>query len=547
MSPSTHMVTEPTGHSLQRLAQAAAERTGDGTLLIFDEQRWTGSRLAARARRLSAGLRAAGLDPGERAVVCMSNRPEVNVAYQAIWRCGGIVTPALFLLSAEELRHVLADSEAVAVITTPEFQPLVASAAQGLKSLRTIVVAGLEPGRPGPVAGLEPGRSVLSFAALEAGPEGELVDVDPASPAALMYTGGTTGRAKGVLLSHDALSSSAWVAADAQFDDEDADLDAQRLPTLLLPLPLAHAYGLMVTIAGLHAPYPRTSVLMRWFDPVGWLDLAERHRVGTATVVPSMLQLLLQQPLEERDLSALTRVTCGGAPLPQEVAEEFGRRLPGVEIGEGYGCTETAAIISTTPKGQARPGSVGLPAPGVSIRVERPDGSEAAPGEAGEICVRGPGMMTGYWRSESETAHALRGGWFHTGDVGRQDADGYLFVVDRIKDLIIRGGFNVYPRDVEEVMLAHPDVIGAAVIGRPHSTYGEEVVAFVRLRPGATAGPSDLVAHAREQLSATTYPREVRIVDEVPLTSVGKIDRKRLRQDYRPSGPDPGAPRRPVP
>ena len=538
MSPSTHMVTEPTGSSLQRLAQTAAERTGDGSLLIFEEQRWTGRQLAARARRLSGGLRAAGLRPGERAVVCMSNRPEVNVAYQGIWRCGGIVTPALFLLSAEELRHVLTDSEAAVIVTTPEFQPLIAAAAQGLTSVRTIVVAGLEPG-PGPVPGLEPGRSVMSFAALEAGPEGELVDSDPASGAALMYTGGTTGRAKGVLLSHDALSSSAWAAADAHFDSADPDFDDQRLPTVLLPLPLAHAYGLMVTITGLHAPYPRTSVLMRWFDPVGWVDLAERHRVGTATVVPSMLQLLLQQPLEDHDLSALTRVTCGGAPLPREVAEAFSRRLSGVEIGEGYGCTETAAIISTTPKGRVRPGSVGVPAPGVSIRIERPDGSEASTGENGEICVLGPGMMTGYWRAEAETDHAMRGGWFHTGDVGRQDADGYLFVVDRIKDLIIRGGFNVYPRDVEDSMLAHPDVIGAAVIGRPHVTYGEEVVAFVRLRAGATVEAAELVAYAKEHLSAATYPREIRIIDEVPLTSVGKIDRKRLRQDYRWAGSDP--------
>jgi long-chain acyl-CoA synthetase len=254
-------------------------------------------------------------------------------------------------------------------------------------------------------------------------------------------------------------------------------------------------------------------------------------------VVPSMLQLLLQQPLEHWDLSSLTRVGSGGAPLPLEVVEAFQRRLPGVIVSEGYGCTETAAIISTSPQGRVRPGSVGVPVPGIRVRIERPDGTTAGIGEDGEICCQGPGLMDGYWRSEAATRAAIREGWFHTGDVGRLDADGYLYVVDRIKDLIIRGGFNVYPRDVEEVMLAHPDVVAAAVIGRPDPTYGEEVVAFVRLRPGASVLPAELVAYARERLSAAKYPREVRIVDDVPLTSVGKIDRRRLRLEHFPAVP----------
>jgi long-chain acyl-CoA synthetase len=534
MSPAVSMLTEPTGHSLQRLAEAAAERVGDGSLLIFEDQRWTGTQLADRARRLTAGLRGAGLVPGERVVICMSNCPEVGVSYQAVWRSGAIVTPVLFLLSQEELRHVLTDSEAAFAVTTPEFLPKLAAAARGVTTLRAIIVAG-----PDAVLDVHAGlaaQPLIAFSALEAEDAGdsELIDSDPRSPAGLLYTGGTTGRSKGVLLSHDALSSASWAAVIAQLEDESEPAD---LPALLLPLPLSHVYGLMVNIAGVHTPTARTSVLMRWFDPVNFLDLAARHRVGGAAVVPSMLQLLLQQPLEQWDLSALERVSSGGAPLPREVADAFVRRVPGVEISEGYGCTETAAIISTSPKGHARPGSVGKPAPGVTIRIERADGALAAPGEDGEICVQGPGVMSGYWRAEAETAHALREGWFHTGDVGHLDADGYLYVVDRIKDLIIRGGFNVYPRDVEEVMLAHPDVIGAAVIGRPDPTYGEEVVAFVRLRPGAEAVAADLVTYAKQHLSAAKYPREVRIVDEVPLTSVGKIDRKRLRRDYENTPP----------
>jgi long-chain acyl-CoA synthetase len=268
---------------------------------------------------------------------------------------------------------------------------------------------------------------------------------------------------------------------------------------------------------------------MRWFDPVTWLELAQQHRVNISPLVPSMLQMLLQQRLEDYDLSALARLTSGSAPLSPQITEDFRTRLPHVEVGEGYGCTETAAIISTSPRGQVRVGSVGRPAPGVTVRIERTDGAAAAPGEEGEICVRGPVLMSGYWHAEQETAQAMRGGWLHTGDVGRLDADGYLYIVDRIKDLIIRGGYNVYPRDVEDVLMQHPDVLGAAVVGRPDEKYGEEVVAFVQLREGAMTSPEDLIKFSRRHLSAVKYPREVRLVDGIPLTSVMKTDRKLLR------------------
>jgi long-chain acyl-CoA synthetase len=323
-----------------------------------------------------------------------------------------------------------------------------------------------------------------------------------------------------VMISHNALSASSWAATATSYDPS--------LATSLLTLPLSHVYGLMISVMSLHMPEPGTTVLMRWFDPALWLTLAQRHRVNTSPLVPSMLQMLLQQPLEDFDLSALMRLNSGAAPLPAQVAADFERRLPGVEVAEGYGCTETAAIIATSPVGQSRRGSVGRPAPGVDLRIERPDGTEAAAGEDGEICVRGPLVMTGYWNAAEETDKAMRGGWFHTGDVGRLD-DGYLYIVDRIKDLIIRGGYNVYPRDVEDVLVEHPDVVAAAVVGRPDDKYGEEVVAFVQLRAGAQVEPDELVAFAKEHLSAVKYPREVRIIDAIPLTSVLKTDRKRLR------------------
>jgi long-chain acyl-CoA synthetase len=507
--------TSPTGASLQRLADDSWARDAGRSELRFEGRSWTSAELADRTRRLAGGLRAAGVQPGDRIVVCMANCPEVGITYQAVWRAGAVATPVLFLLSEDELRHVLADSGAVLVVTTPEFLPKVLASAAGVGSVRGVIVAG---DHDSGAAGALP---LLDFAELESAEPTDLIDSDPAELAALLYTGGTTGRSKGVMISHDALSASAWAATATSYDP--------ALRTVLLPLPLSHVYGLMVSVMSVHAPEPAVTVLMRWFDPAAWLALAQQHRVNGSPLVPSMLQMLLQQPLEDYDLSALARLNSGAAPLPRQVIEDFRRRLPQVEIAEGYGCTESAAIISTSPVGQSRPGSVGRPAPGVQVKIELPDGNEAPAGQDGEICVRGPVLMSGYWHAAQETARTLRGGWLHTGDVGRLDADGYLYIVDRIKDLIIRGGYNVYPRDVEDALVQHPAVVTAAAVGRPDEKYGEEVVAFVQLVPDSEVTPADLVEFARQHLSAVKYPREVRIVDAIPLTSVLKTDRKRLR------------------
>jgi long-chain acyl-CoA synthetase len=506
----TPLATKPTGTSLQRLSEAALARLGGDSTLTFEGETWTSADLAARSRRVSQGLISAGLKPGERVVVCMANCPEVGISYSAIWRAGGATTPVLFLLSDSELRHVLADSEAAFVITTPEFLPKVQAASAGVDTLHGIILAGGQA------------DGVIPWGQLEDTAEGELVDRDSTEMAALLYTGGTTGRSKGVMLSHDAMSTSAWAATNAGYVPGEPR-------TSLLPLPLSHAYGLLVSTLGLHAVETADSILMRWFDAPGWIELAEKHRVNISAVVPSMLQMLLAQPLEDHDLSSLRRMSSGAAPLLAETRAELARRLPNVELSEGYGCTESAALISTSPIGAGRTGSVGKPAPSIEVTIRRDDDTLADTGEDGEICVRGTNLMTGYWRSPEETAKALRGGWLRTGDIGHFDEDGYLFVVDRIKDLIIRSGINVYPRDIEDAMLTHPDIVGAAVVGRPDPTYGEEVVAFVALRPGATASGEQLVAWARDHISRAKYPREVRILDAIPLTSVMKTDRKAVR------------------
>jgi long-chain acyl-CoA synthetase len=501
--------TAVSARNLALLAEQSFERRGDYPALLFDGQWHSSTSLFERARRIATGLSTVGIAPGDRVVVTMANCPEVGIVYNALWRAGAVVTPATFLLPPEELRHVIANAEAAAVITTPEFEPKVRDATRGLDSVRALVSAG------------DPGEGFASLATLEEAEPGPIVPRDESDLAALLYTGGTTGRAKGVMLSHANLYYSGRAVHEAAY--------VQGLNRGLATLPLSHSYGLLLTIGSMHQPDPSMAVLLRWFDPTAFLELIQEHRLEVSAVVPSMLQILLSLPLESYDLSSLRYVGCGAAPLAREVEDEFCRRIPSASIRQGYGLTETAALISTNPTGRMRSGSVGIPVPGTEIRILSDDGSPLPAGQPGEICCRSPGVMRGYWRSAEATAEALRDGWLHTGDIGYVDGDGYLFIVDRKKDLIIRGGFNVYPRDVEDALVEHPAVQVAAVVGRPDRKSGEEVVAFVSVHPGAMVTEAELIAWAREHIGGYKYPRELHIVDAVPLTAVGKINRKELR------------------
>jgi long-chain acyl-CoA synthetase len=495
-------------HNLARMAERAFERKGDYRSLLFEGRWYTSAELFDRAARLASGLGDLGVKPGERVVVTMANSPEVGVVYQALWRAGAVVTPAIFLLSVEELRHVLQDSEACAVITDSSFAAKVREAAAGVDSVRYLISRDEVDG-------------FTTLAALEQAEPGPIVPRADDELAALLYTGGTTGRSKGVMLTHSNLHYTGQAGHESAY--------VPGVNRALVPLPLSHAYGLLVTLTGMHSPEQGVAVLMRWFEPRGFLELIAEHRLQVAAVVPSMLQILLSEALEEHDLSSLRFMTSGGAPLAPEVAEQFIRRVPSVSIRQGYGLTETAALISSNPVGRERTGSVGLPVPGTEVRILDDRGRELPTGEVGEICARSPAVMRGYWRSPDATGEALRDGWLHTGDMGHRDRDGYLYIVDRKKDLIIRGGFNVYPRDVEDALMEHPAVQSAAVVGRPDPVHGEEVVAFVSLHPSAKLGGPELVQWARDRIGGYKYPREVSIVAEIPLTPVGKADRKALR------------------
>jgi long-chain acyl-CoA synthetase len=509
------MTSSQADHNLAVLAETAFQRLGDYESLVFEDRAYRSGELFDRACRVSSGLAELQVSAGERVVVLMANCPEVGIAYSAIWRAGAVVTPVMFLVSPPELQHILADSGAVAVITTAELLATVAAAAADAPWLRQVIVVGGGPDSlPGHVHRVD-------FADLESAPAAGVVRVGDDDLAALMYTGGTTGRAKGVMLSHRNLHSCSRSSYEASHAD--------GITRELTPLPLSHAFGMIVTLVGFHAIEPGLTVLQRWFDPAEFLVLAQRHRVQRTSLVPAMIQMLLAQPLEEAGLSGLRYVTSGAAPLATQTRQQWERRVPGSEILEGYGCTESGAVISVNPPGASRPGSVGLPIPGYQVAIRDDSDADVPAGTDGEICVHADGVMAGYWNSPAETVATLRGGWLHTGDIGRLDTDGYLYVLDRKKDLIIRGGFNVFPRDVEDVLLQHPAVAMAGVVSRPDERLGEEVVAFVSLRPGIQASAEEITEFARGRLAAHKYPRELNILTSVPLTSVGKLDRKALR------------------
>ncbi|MFE3451152.1 AMP-binding protein [Nonomuraea sp. NPDC059194] len=486
-----------TNHTLGRLAEESWARFDDHDAVFYEGAWHRAHTLAERVRRVTGGLIRAGVRPGDRVVVMMATSPDVPVVYQAVWAAGAVVTPVVFLVGAQELRHIVTDCGAAAIVTSPEL-------------LDTVHAAN-------PQIPIYVDTGDLAEAD-EHGP----IPRDPTDLAAVLYTGGTTGRAKGVMLSHAGL----WQVAK----DSYALAHQPGVTRAIVPVPLSHAYGLIVSIAGLHATEPQQTVLMRWFDPKAFLRLAAEQRVQYGTVVPSMLRMLLDEPLEDTPLPDLRHLTCGAAPLDRAVLEEFERRVPGAQILEGYGLTETSAVTTFNPPGRRKPGSVGLPLPGYTITIRDDAGEEVETGDLGEICVAGRSLMLGYWGGlGSPIVAPIVDGELRTGDIGCLDDDGYLYVVDRKKDLVIRGGFNVFPRDVEDALNAHPSVAASGVVGRPDPVHGEEVVAFVQLVPGGTATADELIAWARERVGRVRYPREIHFTDHVPVTSVLKLDRKALR------------------
>lgn len=501
--------------NLAVLAERNLDSFGEYVTLVFEGREYTNVEMAGAAERFASALAGLGVAPGDRVGVMMPNVPEINAVYGGVFRCGAVNLPMMFLLAPPEIRHILEDSGAAAIVTSPEFYANVATAIDGLERPPLVIVAG-EPVPDG----------ALAYTALldAAQPSFPIVPRDGDDLAVVMYTSGTTGRPKGVMLTH----------ANILFNSENsAKVVATRDgDTSIVCLPLAHLFGLGTVVLG--SLFKIKGVLLRWFTADGFFDAVDRYRPNSTAVVPTMLTYMLSDPrFDATDWSSLRFVVAGAAPLPVEVAREFEKRT-GARVLEGYGLTETSPVVSVMRiDDPPRPGSCGRPVPGIEVAILDDDGRPLPSGETGEVCVRGPNVMKGYFNMAEATAETIRDGWLHSGDMGHFDEDGYLFITERKKDLIIRGGFNIYPRDVEEVVYGHPAVQDCGVVGVPDPALGEQVVAYVVLRPGATAAEDEIAAYCREHLATYKTPRFIRFVDALPRNAIGKVLKKDLRERAR--------------
>lgn len=466
--------------------------------------------------RIAATLRGLGLRRGAKVAVQLPNVPQFLFTYYGILKAGLVMVPLNPLLKAAEIAYHLQDSEAELLIAHEDFAAEAVKGAELAGGVGTYVVH--PPGSDRRIAGTRPYDELYA-----ADDTGETAPTSADDTAVLLYTSGTTGRPKGAELTHFQLHMNCTVSGEL-FGFRPDDI-------ALAVLPLFHVFGLS-SVLNMAVRHGGTLALVPRFETGAVLDALERHRCTVFAGVPTMYAALLQADTGTRDLGALRVGVSGGAAMPGEVIRAFEEKFPGVVILEGYGLSETASTATFNISAEQRKVlSIGKPIWGVEVRIVDASGTELPPGpeHVGEILVRGHNVMKGYYRRPEETAETLRDGWLHTGDLGHRDEDGYFFVVDRKKDLVIRGGYNVYPREVEEVLHTHPAVAEAAVIGRPDDRLGEEVIAVVSLKRGTAATAEDLTAHCKERLAAYKYPREIRIVAELPKGPTGKILKKALR------------------
>jgi long-chain acyl-CoA synthetase len=496
------------------LLQSAA-RLPDKTALVLDQARYSYGELDILSDRVAANLLADGLAPGAPVGLMLPNMAEFVFAYFGILKAGGVVVPINPLYRKAEVLHYLRDSGAHMLIAWEPLAEAALAAAAEAGGVRGYVV-GL-PGHEPPTGTWGFDRLLRDAAAVEP------AQTMPDDTAVILYTSGTTGRPKGAELTHFNLFMNCHVSGQLFGVLED--------DVVLGALPLFHAFG-QSSVMNIAIHFGCTLSLLSRFEAGKALEAIQRDRVTLFSGVPTMFFALLAAPeLDQYDISSLRTTTSGGASLPAEVLDAFETRFE-VPILEGYGLSETSPTATFNQSVERRRVySVGTPIWGVEVRVAGEDGAALPAGRdhIGEVLIHGHCVMKGYHRNPEATAEALEGGWLHTGDMGYRDTDGYLFIVDRKKDLVIRGGMNVYPREVEEVLFAHPAVAEAAVIGVPDARLGEEVVAVVSLQPDRTASEEELIAYCRERLAAYKYPRQVRFVETLPLGATGKVDKVRLR------------------
>lgn len=502
--------------NLATLLRESATKTPAKPAIIIDDTPLRYGELDAFAQRFGSSLAGLGVTPGKHVALLLPNVPHFTIAYFGAQYAGAAVVPLNVLLTADEIAYHLEDSDAVALVVWEGFLEQARAAFARVDTCRHFIVAKADR------ADLSAPEGAHNMTALiGTGTPCEVPNTMPDDTAVILYTSGTTGRPKGAELTQFNMFFNAVYVRQFLLPLSE---DSVALGTL----PLFHSFGQTVVQNAILAA-GGTMVLLPRFDPSAAFEQMQKHAVTLFAGVPTMYFALLHHPNGDEYRLNLEYCVSGGAAMPVEVMNAFDAKY-GVNILEGYGLSETSPVASFNvldrPK---KAGSIGLPLWGVEFKLVDGDGRTVdEPGQPGEICIKGHNVMKGYYKKPEATEEVFRGGWFHTGDIGVRDADGYYSIVDRKKDMILRGGYNVYPREVEEVLYAHPAVAEAAVIGVPHERHGEEIKAVVAFKSGRTATEEELIAYCKEKIAAYKYPRLVEIVDALPKGPTGKILKREL-------------------
>ncbi len=513
--------------NLAVLLEDSAREVPQRDAVVFSQTRLTYAQVNGAANQVANGLVNAGIQPGDKVAISCLNLPYFPIIYYGILKAGAVVVPLNVLLKPREIAYHLRDSDAKAYFCFEGTEQLPMgqmgyAGFQDAPNCQHFFMITANPAGPSPIAGVK----TLGMFMVNQPPTFDTVATAPDDTAVILYTSGTTGQPKGAELTHSNMIMNARLA-DNMFPHEAHEV-------LLIVLPLFHSFGQTVQMNS--GFYMRaTLVLLARFDPDAALSAMEKENVTLFSGVPTMYWALLNHPdahkYDLQKIAGTLRVCAsGGAAMPVEVMKAFEQKF-NVKILEGYGLSETSPVASFNRMDRpAKPGSVGLPVWGVDVRIVNEEDNEVGVGELGEIVIKGHNIMKGYYKRPEANEIAFRHGWFHTGDIGRKDEDGYIYIVDRVKDMIIRGGFNVYPREIEEVLLMHPAISLASVIGVPHDQYGEEVKAFVVLKADANVTAEELIAWSKENMASYKYPRLIEFRDTLPMNATGKILKTELRQ-----------------
>ncbi len=495
--------------NLGSILRTNAFETPDAPVLRAGDLTISYAELDRAARGVATRLRERGIAPGDKVALLIPNVPEFTIAYFGILYAGATVVPINVLAAAPEVTYFLQDSEARMLFVHPLFEQVGRAGASPLAVTVVLATSEVAPDTLGEFATADP---------IDA-----LHPTSPQDTAVILYTSGTTGKPKGAELTHSNLFINCAVVVPRLLPPTDT------VHRALATLPLFHSFGQTVIQNGLIAAGGSLTLLPR-FDAEQAFALIERDRLTIFAGVPTMYFALLHHRGDRAyDVSSLRSCLTGGAPMPVEVMYAFEEKF-NVEILEGFGLSETSPIASFNVLTKARkPGSIGYPVWGVEMCIVNDTDQPLPDGEHGEICIRGHNIMKGYLNRPDANREVLRGGWFHTGDIGYRDGDGCYWIVDRMKDMILRGGFNVYPREVEEVLYQHEAVVEAAVIGVPHESHGEEVKAVVALKPDAKVSAEELQNFCKDRLAAYKYPRVIEFLDALPKGPTGKILKRELR------------------